>query len=161
MFDRILEWLGDTSLAGAVRENEMLFPWTESIHVLALTIVVGSIAIVDLRLLGVASRGRPVTKLMQDVLPITWIGFLAALVTGLMMFISQASNYMENFFFKAKMVLLLAAGINVLVFHTLTARSAAEWDATGTIPTGAKAAGAASLTLWTLIVVFGRWIGFS
>jgi hypothetical protein len=161
LFDRILDWLGDTSLAGAVRENEMLFPWTESIHVLALTIVMGSIAIVDLRLLGLASRGRPVTKLMQDVLPITWIAFLGALITGLMMFISQASSYMENFYFKAKMVLLLAAGINVLVFHTVTARSAAQWDVADTIPAGAKAAGAASLTLWTLIVVFGRWIGFS
>jgi hypothetical protein len=161
LFDRILDWLGDTSLAGAVRENEMLFPWTESIHVLALTIVVGSIAIVDLRLLGVASRGRPVTKLMRDVLPITWIAFLGALITGFMLFISQASIYMENVFFKAKIVLLMVAGINVLVFHAVTARSAAQWDVAGTIPTGAKAAGAASLTLWTLIVVFGRWIGFS
>lgn len=161
MFDRILDWLGDTSLAGAVRENEMLFPWTESVHVLALTIVVGSIAIVDLRLLGVASRGRPITRLMQEVLPITWIAFLGALITGLMMFISQATTYMENFYFKAKMVLLMAAGINVLVFHAVTARSAAQWDVAGTIPAGAKAAGAASLTLWTLIVIFGRWIGFS
>jgi hypothetical protein len=161
LFDRILDWLGDTSLAGAVRENEMLFPWTESIHVLALTIVVGSIAIVDLRLLGLASRGRSVAKLMQDVLPITWVAFLGALITGVMMFISQATTYIENFYFLGKMVLLVAAGINVLVFHTVTARSAAQWDVTGTIPTGAKAAGAASLTLWTLIVVFGRWIGFS
>ena len=59
------------------------------------------------------------------------------------------------------MVLLMAAGINVLVFHTVTARSAARWDVVGTVPTGAKAAGAASLTLWTLIVIFRRWIGFS
>ena len=161
MFDRILDWLDATSLAVAVRESAMLFPWTESIHVLTLTIVVGSIAIVDLRLLGIASRGRSVGKLMQDVLPITWIAFLGALITGLMMFISQSATYMENFYFLGKMVLLMAAGINVLVFHTVTARSAAHWDITGTIPTGAKAAGAASLTLWTLIVIFGRWIGFS
>lgn len=161
MLDRILDWLVDTSLAGAMRENEMLFPWTESIHVLALTLVVGSIAIVDLRLLGLASRGRPVDKLMRDVLPVTWIAFVVALITGLLMFISQATTYMDNFFFKAKMVLLVTAGINVLVFHTVTARSAAHWDAKGAIPTGAKAAGAASLMLWTLIVIFGRWIGFT
>lgn len=161
MFDRILDWLGDTSLAVAVRENEMLFPWTESIHVLALTIVVGSIAIVDLRLLGLASRGRPITKLMKDVLPITWVAFLCALITGLMMFISQANVYMENIYFKVKIVLLMVAGINVLVFHSLTARSVAQWDATGAVPVGAKAAGAASLGLWTLIVICGRWIGFT
>ena len=63
---------------------------------LALTLVVGSIAIVDLRLLGVASRGRPITKLMRDVLPITWIAFLGAMITGLMLFISQANIYMGN-----------------------------------------------------------------
>lgn len=161
MFDRILEWLDATSLAVAVRENDILFPLTESIHVLALTLVVGSIAIVDLRLLGMASRGRPVTGLMRDVLPITWIAFLGALLTGLTLFISQAPSYMDNFYFKTKMVLLMVAGINVLVFHTVTARSAAQWDAAGIVPAGAKAAGAASLILWTLIVIFGRWIGFT
>lgn len=161
MFESILEWLGDTSLAGAVRENEMLFPWSESIHVLALCLVVGSIAIVDLRLLGLASRGRPVTKLLKDVLPITWIAFAVAFLTGATLFISQGTIYMANFFFKAKMVLLLLAGINVLVFHGFTAKSVVDWDAAGTVPAGARAAGLVSLVLWTLIVVCGRWIGFT
>lgn len=161
MFERILDWLGATSLAGTVRENEMLFPWTESIHVLALAVVVGSIAIVDLRLLGLASRNRPVTRLMKDVLPITWWAFAGALMTGLTMFISQPGIYVSNFFFKAKMALLLVAGLNVLVFHNLTVRSVAQWDAANVIPAGARVAGATSLLLWTLIVIFGRWIGFS
>ena len=161
MFTSILDWLGETSLAVAVRENEMLFPWTESIHVLALTIVVGSIAIVDLRLLGLTSQNRPVSRLMNDVLPITWIAFAVALVTGLMMFISQANIYLRNFYFIGKMALLLAAGVNVAVFHGLTARNVAQWDATGIVPPGARAAGAMSLLLWTVIVIFGRWIGFT
>lgn len=155
------EWLSNTGLATAVRESEMLFPWTESLHVLALTIVVGSIAIVDLRLLGIASGKRPISKLMKDVLPITWVSFVGALITGLVMFISQATTYAENFFFQIKIVLLVLVGINVLVFHGMTVRSVAQWDTAGKVPVSARVAGATSLLLWTGIVVFGRWIGFA
>lgn len=159
--DDFFQWLSDTQLAAAVRENAMLFPWMESLHVLALTVVVGSIAIVDLRLLGLASRNRPISKLMKDVLPITWVAFAGALTTGFMLFASQANIYVENFYFQIKMLLLLLAGINVLLFHTLTVRSVANWDAAAHIPVAAKTAGAISLLLWTFIVIAGRWIGFS
>ena len=159
--EAFFEWLSDTGLATAVRENEMLFPWLESVHVLALTVVVGSIAIVDLRLLGIASRKRPISVLMKEILPITWVAFAVALFTGAMMFISQASTYAGNFYFQVKMALLTLAGINVLVFHTLTARSVAQWDRTEVVPTAVRAAGISSLLLWTGVVVFGRWIGFT
>jgi hypothetical protein len=158
--DNFFEWLSNTALATAVRENAMLFPWIESLHVLALTVVVGSIAIVDLRLLGLASRTRPVTRLMKDVLPVTWIAFVGALLTGSILFSSQAPTYVGNVFFQVKMLLLVLVGINVLVFHTMTVRSVAQWDDAAGVPTAARVAGAASLVLWTAVVVCGRWIGF-
>ena len=70
--DRALAWLQTTTVATAISENEILFPWIESVHVLAIVLVVGTISIVDLRLLGVASRDRTVSRLMADVLPFTW-----------------------------------------------------------------------------------------
>lgn len=158
--EAFFEWLNGTGLATAVRESEMLFPWTESLHVLALTIVVGSIAIVDLRLLGIASGKRPISKLMKDVLPITWVAFVGALITGLVMFISQAPTYAANFFFQIKMVMLVLVGINVLVFHGMTVRSLAQWDTAKNVPMPVRVAGATSLLLWTCVIVFGRWIGF-
>lgn len=159
--EAFFEWLSNTGLGTAVRENEMLFPWTESLHVLALTIVVGSIAIVDLRLLGIASGKRPISKLMQDVLPITWISFIGALITGFTLFTSQAPTYAGNFFFQMKMVMLVLVGINVAVFHGMTVRSVDQWDVVADVPTAARVAGATSLALWTLVIVFGRWIGFT
>lgn len=161
MLEQFLEWLSNTAMATAIREGSMLFPWTESVHVLALTIVVGSIAIVDLRLLGAASRSRSVSKLMKDVLPITWVAFVVAFTTGILLFTSRATYYADNLFLQIKLVLLVLAGVNVLIFHLITVRTIAEWDAAARVPAPVRAAGAASLALWLGVVVFGRWIGFA
>lgn len=158
--EEFLQKLSDTALGTAVRESTMLFPWLESVHVLALTIVVGSIAIVDLRLLGVASKGRSVKQLLDDMLPVTWTAFAVALITGVALFISQAEYYATKLPMQIKLVLLLLAGVNMLVFHKSTLRTVGEWDTATTPPTGARVAGASSLALWIGIVFFGRWIGF-
>ena len=157
---QFLEWLSDTSLGTAVRESAMLFPWFESVHVLALAIVVGSIAIVDLRLLGLASRNRSVRQMLDEILPVTWTAFAVAAVTGLVLFTSQASYYMEKTPMQIKLVLLLLAGVTMVVFHTTPLKTVGEWGTSPTPPAGARFAGATSLVLWTGVVVFGRWIGF-
>ena len=97
-FDRAFGWLQATPVAKAISENEILFPWIESVHVLAIVLVVGTISIVDLRLLGVASLDRSARRLMQDVLPFTWGAFVVAAITGSLMFVSDAVNYAHNFF---------------------------------------------------------------
>lgn len=161
MIEEFCKWLYDTPWAETVRANELLFPWFESIHVLAITLVLGSIAVVDLRLLGVASRSRPVTKLIGEVLPVTWIAFGIAAITGVTLFASNAVEYYQNFPFRMKMVLLLLAGINMVVFHFVTYRSIGTWDEAPRTPLSARLAGGLSITMWLAIVAFGRWIGFT
>ncbi|HEX4025376.1 MAG TPA: DUF6644 family protein [Steroidobacteraceae bacterium] len=154
-------WLHATALAETIRESSYLFPWIESIHVLALTLVVGSISIVDLRLLGIASRDRSAAQLMAEVLPFTWTAFIVALLSGGTLFTSHAVGYAQNFQFRMKMLLLALAGINMLVFHLFTGRHAARWSQDHPIPWQARLAAGISLTLWIGIVAFGRWIGFT
>src|SRR6202163_3326158 len=125
--DRILEWLQTTPVARAISENENLFPWIESVHVLAIVLVVGTISIVDLRLLGVASLDRPVRRLMGDVLPLTWGAFAVAAITGSLMFSSDAVHYAHNFFFLGKLVLLALAGLNMAVFHLFGIGDIEHW----------------------------------
>ena len=161
MIDAFCQWLYDTPLADAIRANELLFPWFESVHVLAITMVLGSIAIVDLRLLGIASRNRPVTRLIREVLPVTWIAFAVAVLTGGTLFASNAVNYAHNLPFQMKMLLMVLAGVNMLVFHFITYRSVATWDESVPTPFAARFAGGFSITLWLAIVAFGRWIGFT
>jgi uncharacterized membrane protein YidH (DUF202 family) len=161
MIEAFCQWLYDTPLAEAVRANELLFPWFESVHVLAITLVLGSIAIVDLRLLGIASRGRPVSRLIREVLPVTWCAFAVAVLTGGTLFTSNAVAYSKNFPFQMKMALMLLAGLNMIVFHVVTYRSVGEWDEAPRTPFAARFAGAFSITIWLGIVAFGRWIGFT
>jgi hypothetical protein len=159
--DALFKWLFDTPVAITIRENESLFPWIESFHVLAITLVVGSIAIVDLRLLGFASLDRAVTRLTKEVLPCTWAAFAVAAMTGAALFSSNAVNYAHNFFFQGKMALLVLAGINMLIFQLLVSRNIERWEALSRTPMAAKVAAAASLILWVGVVGFGRWIGFT
>jgi hypothetical protein len=159
--EALLTALQDTSIATAIRENEILFPWIESIHVLAFVVVVGSISIVDLRLLGLASRERPVQGVLREVLPVTWGAFAVAATAGGLLFSSKALDYAHSGLFQAKMVLLALAGINMAVFHAFTGRTADRWKPTTPVPMAARTAGALSLILWIGVVACGRWIGFT
>ena len=157
----LLQWLYDTPVGTAIRENGTLFPWIESVHVLAITLVVGSISIVDLRLLGITSKSRAVSRLTGEVLPFTWTCFAIAAITGGLLFSSNAVKYAHNTFFLAKMALLVLAGANMVVFHIITSRGIERWDSSPHPPFGAKLAGGVSLLLWMAVIVTGRWIGFT
>jgi hypothetical protein len=157
----ILSWLQSSAIGIHISESADLFPWLESLHVLALVVVVGTIAIVDLRLIGVPAHIPSASRLMRDMLPYSWIAFAVAVVTGTAMFVSRAADYGVNIFFIAKMGLLLLAGANMLIFHRYADRSLAGWDLAATPPTQARLAGWLSLLLWTAIILCGRWIGFT
>jgi TctA family transporter len=156
-----LSWLEATPFAAMVRENGYLFPWVECAHVVALSLVVGSIAIVDLRLLGVASLGRPVTALLRQVLPLTWTAFGFAVATGCTLFSSDAVAYWDNPPFRFKLVAMGLAAVNMLLFHFVSARRIGEWSEAARTPWSAKIAGGVSMALWICVVASGRWIGFT
>ena len=160
--DALLKALEATSVATAIAEGESLFPWIESIHVLAITLVVGTIMIVDLRLLGVASLDRAVTRLTRDVLPCTWTAFAVAAISGGLLFSSKATTYGHNFYFQVKLVFLVLAGINMVIFHLFSSRGIERWGSSAAAtPLPAKIAGAISLLVWMGVVTFGRWVGFT
>jgi hypothetical protein len=151
-------WLENLPIAVYIGQT-WWFPLLESIHVLASTFLFGSIAMVDLRLLGVTARHHPVSTITAEVVPWTMGAFAVSAVAGLGMFVSQASHYADNRAFQLKLVLLLLAGINMAIFHFRTVRSMPRWDAAATPSAAARFAGIGSLLLWTAIMLAGRWIG--
>jgi hypothetical protein len=162
MIKQILQALEATPWGTAVRENTWLFPTIESVHVLALVLVVGSIMVVDLRLLNLASRQRSVKELTDDVLPWTWSAFVLAAITGTLLFSSSAMRYSGIWQFEAKMCMLILAAVNMIIFHIGSFRSVAKWDQVGARPPlAAQLAGGISLCIWVIIVALGRWIGFA
>ena len=153
----MLEWLQNTPLAVSVSED--WFPWIESTHVLFLAVVAGTIFLVDSRLLGLTSKHLRVTYLSDRLLPWTWTAFVGAAVTGTLMFMAGATHYASNTPFLIKMALLVLAGVNMLYFQLVTFRGVQNWDTGRAVP-AARAAGAISMTIWILVIGFGRWIGF-
>jgi hypothetical protein len=157
----ILKWLETTPLSVFILESEWAFPTIESVHVIAITLVVGTISVVDLRLLGFASTKRGFTELSREVLPWTWLAFTVAVSAGLLLFISHATEYFSNTAFQIKLMFILLAGLNMIYFHVFTCRSLPEWDRNSAVPLGGRIAGGISLACWIAVVGFGRWIGFS
>jgi len=153
-------WPISAAMRGEMPGTEWLFPIIETLHVMALTIVVGSIAMMDLRLLGIASRNSAVSRLSNEVLPWTWTAWTVAAVFGTLMFMAKAGTYAGNLQFRLKFVCMGLAALNMLVFHFGAYRGVGRWDE-GEPPMSAKMAGALSLLLWAGVVFFGRWVGFT
>ncbi|MCJ2067321.1 hypothetical protein MKK75_00605 [Methylobacterium sp. J-030] len=160
-FRDLIALLENSSIAEAIREGDWLFPSIESVHVIAICATIGSIFILDLRLLNMASRDRPVINLARSVLPLTWIAFVIAATTGFLLFISNASRYLANGYFDTKLVLIALAGANMLVFHFLGGRDLTKWVADARPPSAGRIAGALSIALWVAVVICGRMIGFT
>jgi len=160
LFAAISSWPLSAAVRGDTPDTEWLFPIIETFHVMALTIVVGSIAMVDMRLLGITSRNSPVSRLSAEILPWTWSAWCVAAFFGTLLFISKASTYAANLQFQLKFACMGLAAVNMLVFHFGAYRHISRWDS-GDTPVSAKLAGALSLSLWIGVVFFGRWTGFT
>jgi hypothetical protein len=154
-------WLENTSVGTAIRQSTWLFPAIETLHVLATVIVVGSVTMLDLRLLNVAWRDRSIREVHEDVLPWTWSSFAVAAIAGSLLFSSSATKYYHNLPFRMKMVLLVLIAINAAFFETRTYRRIGNSNDEARISFGAKIAGAVGIVLWIAVVACGRWIGFT
>ncbi len=181
--DGILNWLFETGIAISIRENDWLFPMLESLHVLGVTVFLGSIIWVDLRILRFANNERRLQKFVNELLPITWLMFLVAVVTGFALFSSNAVNYAHNIFFQLKILFLSLAGLNMIVFHVWYHNRVLTDDLSYPSPLiGAEISNNSqfrdlifkvsfwaygrwsavlSVVFWIFIIALGRWIGFS
>lgn len=122
--------------------------------------VVGATSILDLRLMGVALRNDSVSSVVGGTLRWALYGFVLMLVTGALMFVSEATRAYTNAGFRWKMLLLAFAGLNAMLFHFSAYRSVNRWKR-GSTPFAAKFAGGAfSILLWFGIVAMGRWIAW-
>ena len=156
----ILQSIEATGIAEWMRTSLKAMPVVESIHVLAAATVFGTIFIVDLRLLGIPGVSRPFTRVSDEMLRLTWVAFVIAAITGALMFAPNASTYFVNTAFRLKLLALLAAGVNMVVFQLVTYRGVGTWDDT-LPPRAARLAGVLSILLWVTVIFLGRWIGFT
>jgi hypothetical protein len=148
-----------SGLGQAMRQSLWLYPAVETAHLVGIALLVGSIAVLDLRLLGL-SRALPVRRLAGHVLPWSIGSFALILPSGLAMFVAHAGDLIASPVFALKMCLVFAAGINAAVFHAAVFRGAAGWDVDVMPPLAARAAAALSLALWIAVVTCGRLLAY-
>lgn len=133
----------------------------EATHVVAAVLLFGTVLVVDLRLLGLTDGRRAFTRISRETLPLAWLAFGVAVITGSLMFAASAHTYFSNTAFRVKVLALLGAGLNMTLFQLVTMRGIARWDENKAVPRVARVAGLLSVVLWAAVVLLGRWIGFT
>ena len=157
---RFFEWLGNTSWSIALHESRYVFLLVLMIHVLTLSVFVGTAAMIDLRLLGKTMTRVPVSQVVTRLLPWTEAGFLVMVVTGTLLFYAAPVARYENVFFRLKMAALLIAVINVWVFRRTIYRRVGDWDLDPVPPRRVRMVGALSLILLAIIITAGRMMAY-
>ena len=146
-------------LAVAMRHELWLYPAVEIVHIFGFVVLVGSIAVVDLRLLGLG-RTLSVKALTRHTVPWSAAAFVLIVPAGLLMFATHASDFIGNRAFQLKLFLIMLAGINAALFHTRTYRSVALWDRDVAPPAAARVHAAMSLLLWFGVIACGRLLAY-
>jgi hypothetical protein len=155
------QWIQNTDSSTALRESTYLFPIIETTHVLGLSLSVGLLVVSDLRLIGVGMRRRPASEIFRQLAPWMLAGFAIMFATGLLLFWSQALKAYNSMFFRAKICLLVLAGVNAAVYHLTIYRRMNEWENKLVPPPQARLAGWLSLIIWAGIIAAGRTMAYT
>jgi hypothetical protein len=156
-----MEWLASTRGSIALHESLYMYPLVESTHVLTLGVFVGLAVFLDLRLLGLTMKRVPVSEVTARLLPWARTGFAVMVITGALLFYAIPVRTYQSVFFRAKVAMLLLAGLNVWLFHSRVERRVADWDLAPVAPLAARVVAVVSLVLWAGIVIAGRMIAYN
>ena len=157
----LCQWLANTSWSIGIHESRYGYSIIESVHVLTLCLFLGLAVMLDLRLLGVSLRGAPVYEVVEQLLPWMKAGFAVMAVSGILLFTAIPVRTYQNIFFRLKVIMLIAAAVNVWVFHSTVYREVADWGTSARPPRRARIAAGLSLALWAGIVIAGRMIAYN
>ena len=160
MLDDLVTKLADTPWSIELHESLYMYAITESTHVMSIMLFVGTIAMVDLRLLGISYRQVPVSQMLSRMLPWTIVGFVLLVITGGMLFLAIPVRTYHSLWFRLKCLMILIAAINIIVFTFKVERDKAQWDL-GPVPNKSKICAVISLSAWACVIVFGRLIAYN
>ena len=153
---------GDTAISwsDALASSANFWGLVEGSHVLSLMLFAGTIFLVDARLMGLAFKQTPVSVLSERVLPLTVVGMVLMILTGVALFYAKPLLYYHNLWFRLKLVFLFVAAINIMWFHFRVQRTMPAWDTAPKPPAAVRLSGLISVTAWILIITVGRFIAY-
>lgn len=159
MINTMLQLLEDSPWAAAIRQSIWLYPMLEIVHIIGIALLVGPAFMFDLRLLGF-SKNLPVAALARHLLPWSRRGLLLIVPSGLLLFITNAATLGYDLVFWIKMLLLVVAGLNALVFHYFTFRSITVRNENMILTPVSKVAAGISIIVWLVIIACGRLLAY-
>jgi small-conductance mechanosensitive channel len=148
------QWLEHSSVITTISNSKWMYPAVEVTHFFSLFLLVGTIAVIDLRLLGLAGGRQTVTELAEQLFPWTWIGLGLAVLSGFIMFAASATGFVANTQFLIKMVITVVA----VVFAVVVQRRTRKWDQPSGTPILAKLTAIVSLALWIGVILMAAEI---
>ena len=157
---RFATWLDSFQSSTDLHESYYVYNWIEATHVLTLMLFLGLVFVLDLRLLGLAFRSVRASTIAERLDKPIMIGFAVMVASGLLLFYAIPIRTTNSIWFRIKVVLLIAAGINALLARKAMARSVDSWDTDPVPPRRIRIAGALSLILWVAVISAGRMIAY-
>jgi hypothetical protein len=153
-------WLEATALSQAMRGSLWMYPIVEIVHILGFVILVGSVAMFDLRILGM-SKALPVQRLGRHLLRWSLVSLLLIIPAGLMMFSAHPQDFIGNRIFLLKMLLIMTAAVNAAMFHMGSYRTVDQWNTLIPAPFTAKLHASLSLLIWIAVISCGRLLAYT
>ena len=158
----IAQWLQETQGSIAIRESILMFPLLEGSHLLGIAVSAGTIAISDLRMMGLIFKKESASDVFHQLIPWTTAGFALMIVTGMLLLWSEPVKLYGSIWFRYKVLFLFLAGLNVLIFHSSKVyRGIHEWEWAANPPRAAKVAGWVSLISWGIEIIAGRTTAYN
>lgn len=158
MIESLSAWIKTTALHDFSVSSYWLFPASETLHFMGLTVLFGMLLVVDLRGLGFLKRISIVES--HRLIPVVLGAFLVNLLTGLLFIFTDPDRYFVNIAFQIKMLLIVLAGVNALAFEFLVFRPSLAGKIDFDKSVVAKLTSGLSLLLWTCIIIGGRMIPY-
>ncbi len=156
--NEFIEWVSSTALSNWVIGNEWVWPMAETFHFFGLSLLLGGLLLIDMRMIGWFRQINIAAT--HTLLPFVFIGFGINLITGVLFYFGDPERYTINIAFQIKMVLVLLAGLNALLYYWKLDRDMQHWPPYGDTPMLAKWVGGGSLILWFGVLIFGRLIPY-
>jgi hypothetical protein len=154
----IIDYLTSTSLNGWILDSVWAWPIFEIIHFFGLSILMGALLVIDLRLIGFF-KAMSLTA-TEKIVPLVYLGFSLNLITGVLFFVGDPGRYIINTGFLIKMILVVLACINALYFTFKISPQLAEWEQLSSTPITGKIVGYLSLIFWFGVLALGRLIPY-
>ena len=154
--ENFVDWLAQTPVSQTIQKIGWIIPTVQTIHILSIAAVIGSMVLLDLRVLGIAARTQSLESVSRRLLPWVWRALIVLLLSGAVMVTGEPGRSLVNSIFQLKMALVIVAGVLTFFLQRSLGRASATVDAPG----DAKAIAALSLVLWVAIVFAGRWIAY-